>query len=344
MPTYKKNRNGSNSRSTGRSPSSKKKKRTSKSSLLAWAIATVVIFAVVFISLNQLMGDPFPIIPTWNELLSLDGELLSSQVAPTDGSAVKVHVIDVGQGDSLLIQTPSQNVLIDAGENNKGETVVEYLKSQGVTSLNLVIGTHPHSDHIGGLDYVIENMDVAQVLMPKIPDVIVPTTKTYEDVLNAVAAKELKITAAKPGQIFDLGSGAQLTILGPAGEFADLNNMSVVCRLDFGGNSMLFTGDCEEEGEQAILQSGAKVDTDILKAGHHGSSTSTSDDYLAAVSPRFAAISLGEGNKYGHPHKETMEKLQNINAQIYRTDLDGAIVFTLDGTDIVVTVQNQNAA
>lgn len=253
-------------------------------------------------------------------------------IAPPADGQVEVHAIDVGQGNSFLIKTGSSTVLIDAGENDQGDTVLSYLKSAGVTRLDLVIGTHPHSDHIGGLDYILSHVPADRVILPKIPDSLLPTTRTYRDLLDIIGEKGLQITPAKPGAQFDLG-GATLTLLAPAGEnFTDLNDYSVVARLDGGGSSFLFTGDCTAAGESALLEDGQNPDVDILFVGHHGSSTSSGKTFLKAVSPMASLISVGADNSYGHPHPEVVERLTGYGP-IYRTDLLGSLTVTAkDGT------------
>ncbi len=249
-------------------------------------------------------------------------------------------MIDIGQGDSILIEAPEANVLIDAGENGKGDEVLGYLKAHGISTLDIVIGTHAHSDHIGGLDDVIRGVGVKKVILPEMAEESVPTTKTYTSLLTAILEKGLKITTAKVGDTYNLGDGAALQIVGPNGVFTDLNNTSVVCRLTYGENSFLFTGDCEDKAETAILQrKGITVSADVLKVGHHGSDTSTSDPFLEAVGPEIALISVGTGNTYSHPVPSTLEKLEKRGIEIYRTDLSGSVVVASDGKKLTVTTE-----
>lgn len=228
----------------------------------------------------------------------------SSITAPS-GFGLAVHYIDVGQGDSILAESDGHYMLIDAGENDQAGTVISYLKAQGVTKLDYVIGTHPHSDHIGGLDKVIDTFPVDKVILPPVEH----TTKTFEDVLVSIASRGLKITKPTPGDSYDLGD-ASFTILSPVKDYgSDLNNWSVGVRLTYGDNSFVMCGDAEKQAEEDIIKNGAVLKADVLKAGHHGSSTSTSDAFLKKVSPSWVVIQCGKGNSYGHPHKETMEKL-----------------------------------
>lgn len=246
------------------------------------------------------------------------------------GSGLAVHFIDVGQGDSILAESDGHYMLIDAGENDQAGTVVSYLKAEGVTKLDYVIGTHPHSDHIGGLDKIIDTFPVDKVLLPPVEH----TTRTFEDVLDSIASRGLKITKPAPGDSYDLGN-ASFTILSPVKDYGnDLNNWSVGIRLTYGDNSFVMCGDAENQAEEDIVNSGAVLKADVLKAGHHGSSTSTSDAFLKKVSPSWVVIQCGKGNSYGHPHKETMEKLKKAGCQILRTDEEGTITAFSDGKTI----------
>ena len=259
----------------------------------------------------------------------------SSITAPS-GSGLDVHFIDVGQGDSILAESDGHYMLIDAGENDQAGTVISYLKAEGVTKLDYVIGTHPHSDHIGGLDKVIDTFPVDKVLLPPVEH----TTRTFEDVLDSIASRGLKITKPAPGDSYDLGN-ASFTILSPVKDYGnDLNNWSVGIRLTYGDNSFVMCGDAENQAEEDILNSGAVLKADVLKAGHHGSSTSTSNAFLKKVSPSWVVIQCGKGNSYGHPHKETMEKLKKAGCQILRTDEEGTITAFSDGKTITWSTGN----
>lgn len=243
--------------------------------------------------------------------------------------ALSVHYIDVGQGDSILIGQNHHYMLIDAGENDQGEVVLKYLKSQGVDSLEYVVGTHPHSDHIGGLDDVIEKFIVDNIILPK----VVHNTKTYKDVLTAVSKKGLKITPPISGKEFLLGD-AKITILAPnSSEYDEINDYSVVLKVEYGNNSFLFTGDAEKTSENEMLQIyGSKLKCDVLKVGHHGSTTSSTEDFILAVNPKFAVIQVGLNNDYNHPHNEILDRLSDV--KIFRTDIIGSIIAVSDGNNI----------
>lgn len=250
-------------------------------------------------------------------------------VVLTGEELLTVHFIDVGQADCALLASDGHYMVIDGGNNDDAETIVDYLQGQGVQTLDAVVGTHPHEDHIGSLDAVINSFGVEKVYMPK----IMHTSQTFEDVLDAIANKGLKITAPKPGDTFSFGA-CQVEVLGPWQEYSDFNNNSIVLRVTAGETSFLFTGDAEKAAEEDMLRNGCDLQADVLKVGHHGSSTSTSDGFLQAVSPNYAVISVGEGNSYGHPEQVTLEKLTDNGVEIYRTDRLGTIVCTTNGADI----------
>lgn len=243
---------------------------------------------------------------------------------------LKIHYIDVGQGDSILIQCGNENMVIDAGSNNKGELVKEYLKSQGVEELEYVIATHPHEDHVGGLDIVIDNYNIDKVIMPK----ITTTTRTYKDVINSIRNKNLKITVPKVGTSFSLGEASFVILAPSSSEYEDANNYSVCIKLTYGNNSFLFTGDAEEISEEEMISSGINLRADVLKLGHHGSRYSTTEEFLAAVNPRYTVISVGKNNDYGHPHSEVMNRLDNLDIPVYRTDKNQTVIATSDGDKI----------
>lgn len=243
---------------------------------------------------------------------------------------LKVHYIDVGQADSILVQQGGQNMLIDAGNNADSNTVVNYLKRQGVSKVDVLIGTHPHEDHIGGMDAVIKSFDIGIVYMPKVTS----TTQTFKDVVTAMNAKGLKATIPVPGNTFKLG-GSACTILAPNGSgYGDLNNYSIVLKLVYGSNKFIFEGDAEGISENQILNKGFDISADVIKIGHHGSNSSSTQTYINHVKPKYAVISAGKGNSYGHPHQKTMTLLKDMGIPIYRTDEAGTIICTSDGKNI----------
>jgi len=242
-----------------------------------------------------------------------------------------IHFIDVGQADSIFIELPNdETMLIDAGNNADGDNVVAYINGLGYDTINYLIATHPHEDHIGGMAYVVDNINIESVYMPKAQN----DTRTFEDLLQAIQNKGLTINTAKAGiSIIDIDN-LKVGIIAPNSDsYDDLNDYSAVIKLTYKNNSFLFMGDAETLSENEIT---ADVNADVLKIGHHGSSSSTSEVFLNKVSPKYAIISVGADNSYGHPATETTEKLDNVGAIVYRTDQDGTIVFTSDGSNISV--------
>ncbi len=316
----------------------RRRRRKNKLPAAILAVLLVLLAGVcAVITYGEKLNLPFSV-PTWQEIGAYLGVKQPVQPGEVDGDPLQIHFIDVGNADATLIMADDKRILIDAGENDMGERVVCYLNEQGVAKLDLVIGTHPHSDHIGGLDDVIENFEIDTLMMPEIPEAIVPTTKTYTDVLQAASDKGLAITAPKPGDTLDFG-GAKLEILGPLQEYDDLNNLSIVTRLTYGEFSALFTGDAEKAVEDDLLEEGATLSADLLKVGHHGSSTSSSQAFLQAVNPTTAVIHVGKDNSYGHPSEGVLERLQNIRATVYRTDLNGNIIVGTDGETVHIKTE-----
>lgn len=253
----------------------------------------------------------------------------STQVSAAD--EFKVHFLNVGQDDSTLITCGEHAMLIDAGGNNDVEPVLNYIQNkQGLTHLDYVIGTHPHEDHIGGLDAVINSVSVDTVMLPD----VTTNTQTFMDVLTAIDNNGLSITIPSPGQTYSLGD-ASFTILAPVKEYGDdLNNWSIALKLTYGDTSFLFTGDAESDAEKDIVDNGIDISADVFKVGHHGSDTSNSDYLLDAVKPSYSVISCGRDNSYGHPNKNALNRLQAHGTQIFRTDGQGTIVASTDGNTI----------
>ena len=267
---------------------------------------------------------------------------------PTQGR-LQVYALDVGQGDSALIITPEgKSVLIDAGPPQAGDEVVAALRKKDVRSIDLAVATHPHADHIGGMRQVIENFGVKNFLdsgrgYP---------SKEYERMLRAIEEKGIKVIFAKKGMKFDLDSGAKLEVLNPQGADRWIeevrrggsveNANSIVLRLSYGNFSMLFTGDAETETEDLMMESGATLRAQVLKVGHHGSRYATSARFLDAVAPEAAVISCAADNRYGHPARQTLDRLRKAGVKIYRTDLNGEIAIAADGNKFEVHPARQS--
>lgn len=240
---------------------------------------------------------------------------------PQDNN-LRVYCLDVGQGDSILITNNNKTMLIDASTNEMGSRVVKYLNDLGIKKIDYLVGTHPHEDHIGGLDNVIKSFDIGTIYMPN----VVATTKTFEEVIDAISAKKLKVTSPKTGDKFTVGN-AECEVMSIRNDKDDYNNCSIVIKMDFNNVSYLFTGDAEE----SVESSRKWPHIDVLKVGHHGSNTSSSKKFLEQIKPEVALISVGQGNTYGHPTQATLKRLSNIGAKIYRTDENGTILLIEKG-------------
>lgn len=244
---------------------------------------------------------------------------------------LEVHYIDVGQGDATLIRCGSHAMLIDGGNNDKGTAVQLYLKKQGVESLDYVIGTHPDADHIGGLDVIVYKYDCGQIIMPDYEK----DTKTYHELIEVIRNKNLSITYPVVGEQYTLGE-AKFTIMAPNSNHygGNANDYSVAILLEYGQNRFLFTGDAEEQSESEMISNGIDISADVYKTAHHGSRSASTQEFLNAVQPQYAVISCGEGNSYGHPHAEVLNRLRNMGVEVFRTDEQGSIVASSDGENI----------
>ena len=256
----------------------------------------------------------------------------------TQADALSVHYLDVGQADCALIECGGEYMIIDGGNVEDSDLVVTYLQNQGVEKLHTVICTHAHEDHVGGLPAVLAVYPTGQILSP---------TRTYssacfDDFMYYADQQRLTVTIPQPGDSFYLG-GATVTVLGPVKSYADPNNTSIVVKVEFGETAFLFTGDMEKDAETDMLDAGMDVSADVLKVGHHGSSTSTGYRFLYEVDPEYAVISVGADNTYGHPHRETVAILGDAGVPMLRTDELGSILAVSDGQTITFTWENQNA-
>lgn len=303
------------------------KKKNSKK-LIKNIISIIIVIIIVLMSQNQEIQKY--ISSTTSNLISENGipstiqenENGTKTIVIGSGNVdnennLHVYYIDVGQADSILIVNKNQSALIDAGNNDDGQEVVNFIKSKGITKLDYVIGTHPHEDHIGGLDDVINNIDADKIYLPKIRT----NTKTYEDVLQAIQNKNQKISSFNKGDRFTIGDANLEVMTDSILDKENLNLSSNIIRMEFNETSFLFTGDAEIENEKTITW----PQTDILKVGHHGSTTSTSQNFLNQIKPKYAIISVGKDNDYGHPKEKILERLENAEVEIFRTDECGTI-------------------
>ena len=281
---------------------------------------------VIIIAIITILGDKIKLDNINNLVEEVStNNVVANQVSEDsneviDGENVDVYYLDVGQADSILVQSNGINMLIDAGTNDMGKTVVKDLQTLNIKKIDVLIGTHPHEDHIGGLDDVIKNFDIGTIYMPKVQT----NTKTFEDVLDAINEKGLKITSPEVGYKFNVGNAVCEVMncgTGTSEEKSNLNLSSIVIRMTYGEQSFLFMGDAETKNEEAR----SWPQTNVLKVGHHG--------FLDQVKPQIAVISVGKGNKYGHPKQVILDRLNKMGVKIYRTDESGTIKITCDGKE-----------
>lgn len=296
-----------------------KRKRNRRSSALSTLL--VLLVALAALVYHQFFAPPPP---------------QTEPAPPVEGQLV-LHVIDVGQGDAILLTAPEGNVLIDAGDNVKRyeQALAAYLDEAGVKELDYFVMTHVHADHIGGADMILTDYEVKNVIMTD----DVAASGVFNAMLDALEQSQANVIQATPGQTFSLGD-LHLNVLGPLDDYSNTNDNSIVLRATYGSVAMMFTGDAEGnaegEAERDLLAkySAAELQSDFYKAGHHGSDTSSSKAFLQAVSPKVVAISVGEGNSYGHPVPSIVRDLEATGAKVYRTDLDGTLVFVCNGESI----------
>lgn len=256
-------------------------------------------------------------------------ELAYQSVPVPEDSSFAVHFIDVGQADCALISCDGAYMLIDGGNAEDSDLVFSYLKSHDVKHLDYMVASHAHEDHIGGLSGAAYAATVGTAFSP----VTEGSTKVFKNLVKSLASQNVELTVPNPGDTFALGS-AQVKILGPVKEYEDPNDTSIVLSVQYGSTSFLFTGDMEAGAEADLLESGAKLSATVLKVGHHGSSSSTSYRFLREVLPDYAVISVGTGNKYGHPTEAALSRLEDAEVTVYRTDLHGTIIAESDGTTV----------
>lgn len=258
-------------------------------------------------------------------------DLTQDSKVPKD-SKLMISYMDVGQGDAAYIKVNGNDILIDAGPRSNSKELLEQLKAKNIDDFELVIATHPHEDHIGGMVDVFKEYEVKAFYSPKITH----TTKTYENLVKAVKDEGLKTKELKGGMVIDLGEGAKFEVFTPQkSEYEELNDYSPIMKLSFGDTSYLFTGDAEKLAEEeALAKYKTSLDSDVIKFGHHGSSSSSSNAFIEAVSPKYGIISCAKDNKYGHPHRETLDIIKKYNIKTFRTDTDGEIILTSDGKSI----------
>ena len=288
------------------------RKRTKKETLITIAIILIILIATniknaILENQDNSRGE------------SVEGELI-------------LTMIDVGQADCFLLMQNGETALVDCGTRSTGKDAVEYLKSIGITKLDYVFGTHPHDDHMGGMYDVITNFEVGKVIIPEIKETI--TTNWYTKLMGELQSGSYIVENPKVGDIYYLGE-ASMVVLGPISDAnGNTNNYSTVMKVSFGEMDIIMTGDAETEVEEEILATNVDLDAEILKMGHHGSDTSSSEEFLDAISPDYALISTKVGNKYEHPIKSTMDNLKQRNIEVYRTDENGTVIATITSDSV----------
>ncbi|MFD3258554.1 ComEC/Rec2 family competence protein [Paenibacillus lentus] len=265
----------------------------------------------------------------------LDNPADSGNSSMMNSDRLRVIFLDVGQGASQLLISPSgKTMLIDGGNNDREQAMLDYLKQYGVTHLDIVIGTHPDADHIGGLDRVIDHIDVGEIYMPKIQ----ANTKTFESLLLSIKNKGLKVKTAKAGLVLDWDEDIEVTMVGPLKASDSKNNMSAVVKVVYGNTSYLLTGDAERESERDMVESGADLRADVLLIGHHGSKSSSTLSFLKEVAPQYGVIQVGD-NSYGHPTSTVLDRLRKQGIEVYRNDLHGTVEIASDGYTYQITTE-----
>ena len=300
-------------------------KRASKKDKKVFLI--ILAIAVLAVAFSRLSPE------TWDSLFEKTG--VTDSVA-TD-AAMTVSFIDVGQGDCTLFCSPDNGViLVDSGEADKAHTVINYLKSLGIETIDYCVVTHPHSDHMGSMAQIMSEFNIENLIIPELSEINIPTTKTYENFLLSAEENADEIIPAQAGTTYSVGDIA-LSVLGPISQNEDLNNMSVVVKIEYKESSFLITGDCSFDEEDELMENDYNaLESDVIKIGHHGSSGATSADWLEAVNPQIGVISVGSGNSYGHPTKTVLDRLDDFDVEYYRTDVVGTVVIETDGKAISV--------
>ena len=304
-------------------------KKREKKKLIRFVVSLIIVLAVIFYEGFQ----PFQLekdkTSTNDDVQLRQDEKKTEPVNGLDNGHLKIYFVDVGQADCILIDVNGEYAIIDAGHHEDGSKLVTYFHSLGIQHFQYLIGTHAHEDHIGGMDDIIKNFSAEHFYMPD----AITTTKTFEDVLDALEEKQLAFETPEVDSTFSLGD-AKFQVLHVGSDKSDLNDTSIVLKMIYQNTSYLFTGDATGPVEKEILEK--KLKSDVLKVGHHGSQYSSTAQFLKKVEPKYAIIQVGKGNSYEHPRQVTLDKLEKIGAKIYRTDRDGTIILTSDGENISI--------
>ncbi len=320
----------------------KQSRETAKKFFTVVVIIIIIAAAVIMINERYIHCE---YIPSTDEIISFIG-LEDTPEITVEQDEIAVHFIDVGQGDCIFIDTPDKDMLIDSGEYEYASRVIRYLHSNGVTKLDYIIATHPHSDHMGGMARIMTAFDVGEFIMSEVPEDMIPIAEYYTKVMNTLALKGITTTYSEVGRTITLCEGTQLNIIGPLGSgYDDLNSYSIIAKLTSGNRSFLFTGDMEKDAELELVNSWLNLSADVIKIPHHGSSSSSSSAFVKRVRPSYAVVSVGVDNTYGHPNSEVLIRYRLIGGKVISTMNSGSVVFITDGNKITyITSEQENAA
>lgn len=289
------------------------------------------LFLVISLLLSTLCGCGGMGLPTGGTTADT-----SESVTIPENSSFAIHFIDVGQADAALIMCKGQTMLIDGGNAEDSDLIYTYLQKHSITHLDYVVCTHAHEDHVGGLSGALTAATVGTVLSP----VTDYDSKVFRNFAEKTRERGREITVPRAGDVYQVGD-ATVTVLGPQKDYDDTNNTSIVLRVAYGSTSFLFTGDMESSAEKDLVESGVELKSTVLKVGHHGSTTSTSYQFLRAVAPTYGVISVGTDNQYDHPNDDVLSRLRDADVTLYRTDLQGDIICTSNGSTLTFTTQKR---
>lgn len=305
-----------------------KKKRFRHKKLII-SISILLICGTIILSYSNNLN-----IPTWNKIYNYLNISKGTVDVNYEDYPLSVHILNVGKADAIYIKSNDKNILIDSGDTDTKDQVIQYLNNNKIQQFDLIIATHPHKDHIAGMDNIINTFPINRFIMPKLSETIIPTTKTYNSMINSLKDNNITVESPVAGDNFKIGE-INIDILGPIKEYDNLNNNSVIAKLAYKNTSFLFVGDAEKEAETDLISSSANLKSTVLKVGHHGSKTSTTQKFLNAVNPEYSVISVGPDSN-NLPKDSIINRLKNNNIKTYRTDKSGTIIFTSDGDNINV--------
>lgn len=311
----------------------RKQARESAKKLLLWLLVILILLSSLVVVNERWLHCEY--IPTSADILNFF-DLDKRPEVTVEQDEISVHFIDVGQGDCILIDTPDKDMLIDCGEDKYASRVIMYLRSFGITKLDYVIASHPHSDHMGGMSRIMTAFDVGEFIMPEVPEEMVPELEFYTKAMDVIDANGITLTYSQLGSSIQLCEGTQLDIIGPIGTgYSDLNSYSIIAKLISGNRSFLFTGDTEKDAEYVMAGSWlTDLSADVLKVPHHGSASSSSAEFVMRIQPKYAIFTAGADNKYGHPNGDVVAFYRALGTEVLMTMHCGDIVFVTDGNDI----------